>query len=1183
MTEKEKQDLNESDICAKFITRWQNSGAAERSNYALFLSELCDLLEVPRPDPSTEDNAQNDYVIDRAFTRNDRDAHTSTVYLDLYKRGHFVLETKQGSSGTTTGGKVGHGRRGTQGWDKALEKAYNQAFDYIRDIPSDHGRPPFLIVCDVGHCFDIYSEFTGTGGTYLAFPTPSQRRVFLEDLRDPGVRQLLKTIWTDPSSLDPSKHAAKVTREVADTLAQLASSLEKAGHDPQLIAIFLQRLLFTLFAEDVALLPEKSFEKLLEQATKSPKGFAPLVTALWKDMATGTEFSTVLMQKVIHFNGGLFENPQAIPLELEHIQLLLKAAKQDWKEVEPAIFGTLLERALDPRERHKLGAHYTPRSYVERLIQPTLMQPLRDQWNAVKTAAAILHDQEKDDKARAEIETFHKHLCTVKVLDPACGSGNFLYVALARIKELEAEVLDLLEELGGNRLLEMDSNKVRPSQFLGIEINSRASAIAQLVLWIGYFQWHHKTTGKADTNDRPLLESQQTIQNRDAVLDYDDRIPRLDDDGNIMTIWDGHTTKPHPVTGKEVPDPSAKKPLFDFINPRRTQWPQADYIVGNPPFLGNKRMREGLGDGYVEALRKAWKTTKPGSWDFVMFWWHQAAESVRDTKTKSFGFITTNSISQSSNNSCLNYFLNGKKPISIVYAIPDHPWVDSADGASVRIAMSCCELGVQNGKLNKVLSENEADDSEKHVILSSQNGAIAANFQIGAAILSARGLTANQNITSLGFILGGSGFKIDSTKANIIKKEACMHSIVYPIWNGHDLIDGWSGKYVIDAHGLSEEELAGISPSAWQHLKNEVFPIRQTNNDNKLRINWWLFRRANTEFRTITKCLNRYIVTVETAKHRTFTFLAKSDKPEHKLVVLSFQESHFLSLLSSNPHTTWALCNGSMLGPTPVYAKTRCFETFPFPNLDDNPDLKQTLSTLGEQLDAHRKARQAEHPDLTLTGMYNVLEKLRAGEVLDDKEKAIHDQGLVTLLKQIHDDIDQATYEAYGWTDIWEWCQEAERGCCYDPKDGSTIMMELAPDTSIHEATAEYREKYEQVLLQRLVDLNHERAAEEAEGKIRYLRPEFQDPDHGKDQSPATQKTTAQDLKLTTKKAKPTKATSKLKWPTTLPEQVAILQPLITTQGSDPTTLSTHFGRASKKRQSEIQQILQTLKALGQL
>jgi len=1183
------QGQDEAESVNQFITRWEKSGAAERSNYALFISELCDLIGVERPDPATPDNAENSYVIDRAVTRSDKDGKKTTVYLDLYKSGHFVLETKQGASAEATHPdqaplldvapatqKTGHGKRGTKAWDKALEKAYHQARAYIRDLPSDEGRPPFLIICDVGHVIELYSEFTRSGGTYLRFPDPKNHRIYLEDLRDPEKRELLRKVWTEPMSLDPSTNAAKVTREVADALARLATSLEKDKHDPQIIALFLQRLLFTLFAEDVGLLPEKSFEDLLLKVKKNPEGFPVLITQLWKDMATGAKFSAVLMQEVFHFNGGLFENPSALPLNSDQITLLIHAARQDWTEVEPAIFGTLLERALDPRERHKLGAHYTPRSYVERLIEPTLMQPLRDQWMAVKAAAAVYHDVGNDKKARGEIEKFHYYLTHINVLDPACGSGNFLYVALARIKELEAEVLDLLEELGGNRMLEMDSTKVRPTQFHGIEINERACAIAQLVLWIGYFQWHHKTTGKADTNDRPLLPKQQTIINKDAVLEYDERIPRKDSEtGRIITIWDGTTTKPHPATGKEVPDETARKALFDYINPRRTAWPEADYIVGNPPFLGNKRMRDGLGDGYVEALRAAWKKHKPNSWDFVMYWWHHAAELVRDGKAQRFGFITTNSIHQTFNRRCLEPFLaNDKKTVSITFAIPDHPWVDSADGAAVRIAMTVAQKGANEGVLRNVFHEKILDDSEISVETSPTKGLILPNLKIGVNTLLAEPLISNENISSLGFILGGKGFKVSLDLANRINAQA---QLAFPIWNGNDLTDGWAGNYVIDAHGLTESQLASASPLAWQHLKNTVYPIRQTNNDLKLRTNWWLFRRANTEYRTITKDLDLYIVTVETAKHRIFKIMSGIDRPEHKLVVIGLSDYASLAILSSFVHVTWALTNGSKLGPTPVYAKTRCFDPFPFPNLLDE-ELKYRLRDLGERLDAHRKARQAEHPDLTLTGMYNVLEKLRKEEPLNDKDKDIHDKGLVTLLKQIHDDIDQAVYQAYGWTDLWQWQQDAMCGTCYDPETDMVTQLELDANTSIYEVTQEFREKYEQVLLQRLVDLNHERAAEEAQGKIRYLRPDFQNPEGTQTtQTEATLTPTAK--KTATKQAQKVKA----KWPKTMPEQVTSIHSLISTIGPDPEALDLTFGRANKKRRAQIEQILATLQALGQI
>ena len=1174
------QDSKETQVEA-FISRWEPSGGAERSNYALFLSELCDILDVDRPEPSTTTNADNAYVIDRAFTHTDKTGKSSTVYLDLYKRGHFVLETKQGSS--DDGDKKGHGKRGTSSWDKALDKAYGQAKDYILDIPADEGRPPFLIVCDVGYLFDIYAEFSGTGGNYLRFPTPKHYRITLDDLRKEESRTLLRTIWTDPHSLDPSKYSAKVTREVADTLAQLATSLEKNKHDPEIIAKFLQRLLFTLFAEDVGLLPHKSFERLLEQAVKSPQGFTTLITQLWREMADGASFSTIIMEKVAHFNGGLFQNPTALPLELEQIELLLHAAKQDWKEVEPAIFGTLLERALDPRERHKLGAHYTPRAYVERLIDPTLMQPLREQWAAVKTAAGMHHDADNDDKARQEIEIFHKHLTHIKVLDPACGSGNFLYVALARIKELEAEVLDLLEALGGNRMLEMDSTKVRPSQFLGIEINSNAAAIAQLVLWIGYFQWHHKTTGSADTNDRPLLQDRHTIENRDAILDYDERIPRKDPDtGEILTIYNGITTKPHPVTGKEVPDETARKPLFDFINPRRTTWPEADYIIGNPPFIGRRTIRNYIGDGYLTALAKAFKGV-PANIDFVMYWWHQAAESLKSKKIITFGLITTNSFDQSFNQSVVAKHVDGDS-MFISYAIPDHPWVDSADGASIRISMSVCDTKSTEGVIDLVVAEKSLNDGEVDIEVSTKKGLILPNLKIGANVNSCSELKANYGLCTVGYQLTGSGFIID--KETLAGLPTLEKSRIFERLRGGEITGKAERQFAIDVCDLSEAQLRAEYPTLYQHLYHEVKPVRDQNLRKSVSENWWIYGEARNTFRPALAGIKDLLVTSLTAKHRFFISKPPSTIADSTTVIFALNNWAFTSIISSCLHTKWSLYAGGTLEDRPRYNKARCFDHYPFPNLDDKPDLRTRLSTLGEQLDSHRKARQAEHPELTLTGMYNVLEKLRAGEPLNDKEKVIHDQGLVTLLKQIHDDIDAATYEAYGWSDIWQWHQDCLSGTCYDPETDSICQLELAPETAIHEATAEYREKYDQVLLQRLVDLNHLRAAEEAKGKIRYLRPDYQDPENTQGtQQEKTQELAlpaadiAKDIAASKVKAK----TAKLKWPKELPKQVEAVLSLIPDLGTDAEQIATLFGRKSTKRTTEVSQIITMLKSLGQI
>ncbi len=372
-----------------FISRWENSGAAERSNYQMFLSELCDILGVPRPEPTSPDPEKNLHVFDRAITRCNPDGTFVTNYIDFYKARHFVCETKQGVAAEETAApKLGHGKRGSTAFDRALERAYHQGRDYITHLPASHGRPPFLLVCDVGYSIDLYAEFTCTGGRYERFPDPAHHRILLTDLRRPEIRERLRLVFTDPHSLDPSKRAAEVTRDIATRRAKLAKSLEAAGHDPQVTAGFLQRCLFTMFAEDIGLLPENGFRDLLGKVKSSPQGFPVLISGLWREMATGTQYSALLFQEIAHFNGGLFENTTALPLTAAQLDMLAYAAASDWSEVEPSIFGTLLTRALDSRERHKLGAEYTPRSYVERLIRQILR---KKQFHlAIKTSRRLI-------------------------------------------------------------------------------------------------------------------------------------------------------------------------------------------------------------------------------------------------------------------------------------------------------------------------------------------------------------------------------------------------------------------------------------------------------------------------------------------------------------------------------------------------------------------------------------------------------------------------------------------------------------------------------------------------------------------------------------------------------------------------------------------------------------------------
>ena len=442
-----------------FIERWRGASGSERANYQIFLTELCNLLGLPQPDPARQDTQDNAYCFERRVLFQHGDGTTSQGFIDLYRRACYVLECKQTGLGLDT-----------RGWDKAMLRAHGQAVQYVRALPSTEGRPPLVVVVDVGRSLELYSEFSRSGGAYIPYPDPRSHRIRLEDLRRPEIRARLQAVWLDPPSLDPTRYAARVTREIAARLARLAVSLEGAGHPPEVAAAFLIRCLFTLFAEDVGLLRSGCFTDLLGSMRDDPAQFVPLVQALWRDMDRGSPFSVVLRERVPRFNGGIFADATALPLDRDQLELLIHAGRADWRHVEPAIFGTLLERALDPFERHRLGAHYTPRAYVERLVIPTVIEPLREEWTGVHSAAFALHEQGKDSEAIRLVSAFQVRLANIRVLDPACGSGNFLYVTLEHLKRLEGEVLDILESLGQRQtLLALEGVSVDPHQLLGLE------------------------------------------------------------------------------------------------------------------------------------------------------------------------------------------------------------------------------------------------------------------------------------------------------------------------------------------------------------------------------------------------------------------------------------------------------------------------------------------------------------------------------------------------------------------------------------------------------------------------------------------------------------------------------------------------------------------------------------------
>ena len=712
----------------------------------------------------------------------------------------------------------------------------------------------------------------------------------------------------------------------------------------------------------------------------------------------------------------------------------------------------------------------------------TVIEPLRHEWSKVQATAERLKieaDQlatDAEDRARKlktkdqreldairdarseakrtqqqaidTIHDFHKKLCATRVLDPACGTGNFLYVAMELMKRLEGEVLESLADMGGQEALALDKLAVDPHQFLGLELNPRAAAIAELVIWLGYLQWHFRTKGGQPAE--PILRDFKNINfgkpgGYDAVMTWDD-YPRPH-----VEVKDGRRVETYP-------------------NARRPAWPDAEFIVGNPPFIGGKDIRASLGDAYTEALWGVHKDINDSA-DLVMYWWDRAASELTRAKSplQRFGFVTTNSITQTFSRRVVARHLEAKKPVSILMAIPDHPWTRATDkAAAVRIAMTVAVPGRVDGVLREVTREAKLDTDQPEIEFAVSEGRINSDLSLGVDVTSAEPLLANEGLSSPGVKLHGSGFIVTPAEAKALGlgRRAGLERHIRPYRNGRDLMATPRGVMVIDLFGLEADDVRKRFPEVYQHLSETVKNAREeqyarssTRDAKEYLDRWWTHGKPREQLRPGLAGLPRYIATVETAKHRVFQFLDGAILPDNMLVAIGSDDAFALGVLSSRIHVIWALRAGGWLGVgnDPRYSKSRCFDPFPFPECSE--DLKSRIRAVAEELDAHRKARQAEHPRLTLTQMYNVLEKLKAGEALDDDDERIKAQGLVLILKELHDKLDALVFEAYGW-----------------------------PATLTDEE-----------ILERLVALNKKRSLEEKVGNIEWLRPDYQIPRFGSD------------------------------------------------------------------------------------
>jgi type II restriction/modification system DNA methylase subunit YeeA len=450
----------------------------------------------------------------------------------------------------------------------------------------------------------------------------------LDELKNANKRELLRAVFTDPKRLKPKKTIDALTREVADKFAGLAFSLRDKGHDPLAVAHFVNRLVFCMFAGDINFLPHRLFSEILDRAKTKPDIATALLKQLFSAMRSGGLFG---VDEIEWFNGGLFDDDSALPLTRADIKTIGEAAAFDWSDIEPSIFGTLFERGLDPSKRSQLGAHYTDPEKIMMIVRPVIIEPLWREWEATK--ALITKPKTAPKRKRALLNGYLERLHMFRVLDPACGSGKFLYLALLSLKDLEHRVNLEGESLGLGRQFP----SVGPEVVQGIELNLYAAELARVTIWIGEIQWMRKNG--FDVSRNPILKPLKSIQNRDALIKSD---------------------------GSE------------------TTWPKADAIIGNPPFLGDKKMYSELGRDYTDTLRSTYKGQLAGRSDLVCYWFAKAHRIVKAHPQTRVGLVATNSIKQASNRGVLTDIC---ADLSIYEAWSDEPW--TVEGAAVRVAIIC--------------------------------------------------------------------------------------------------------------------------------------------------------------------------------------------------------------------------------------------------------------------------------------------------------------------------------------------------------------------------------------------------------------------------------------------------------------------------------------------------------------
>ncbi len=841
----------------------------------------------------------------------------TTKFADLLWRPRLLLEMK---------------KRGEK-----LEKHYQQAFEYWLELVPQ--RPKYVILCNFDE-FWIY-DFDAQ----LREPVD---QVKLEEL--PERFTALNFLFPENRKPQFQNDQVDVTRKAANKVAQVFNSLVERGENAEVAQRFILQCVVALFSEDIDLLPRGLFTELLDECRSGASSY-DLISGLFRQMGSDRLApKNSRYRDVSYFNGGIFSVIESIALTRDEIDLLLTASAERWSKVEPAIFGTLFESSMGKAERHALGAHYTSEADIQKVVLPTIVRPWRERIETAKTLKELL--------------TLRQELVDFKVLDPACGSGNFLYVAYRELKKLEAQLLTKIHENFSDRATASigSMSLVKTTQFYGMDIKPFAVELAKVTLMLA-------KKLALDEENQLLHRAQMNLP-----LELDRALPLDNLDQNIR----------------------CDDALF-------CNWADADAIIGNPPYQTKGKMPKEYGTAYVKRIRAKYPNI-PGRADYCVYWFRRAHDELKPNGRA--GLVGTNTIRQNySRVGGLDYIV-GNGGI-IVEAVSTQVW--SGD-AVVHVSIANWIKGEQSGK--KKLFTQVGDDTDSPWEMSELdyiNSALSSKVDV----TQAKTLLANVNSEACyqGQTHGHEGFLLRPDQAHAMLKDLLAQSIIHPYLIGDDLLgdlQSLPSRYAIDLNHCQNIFSAMKHGKAFEHIQGNVMPAMQANAEKERQETnketgprqshfrrWWKFWRGRSEMLDKISGMPRYMTCARVTKRPIFEFISSVIHPNDALQVFSVADDYSFGVLQSGIHWEWFNERCSTLKGDFRYTSDTVFDSFPFPQ---SPTLTQTKKVAAAAI----RLRELRRKVMT-ENQWNLRELYRTLDLPGDNP-----------LRKAQADLDVAVREVYG-------------------------------------------------------------------------------------------------------------------------------------------------------------------------